>query len=198
MFAKLTGRLDSVAAETCVVDVGGVGYLVACSSRTLAALPDAGAPVSLAIETQVREEAINLYGFLDPAERAWFRMLVTVQGVGAKVALSILGTLPVPDLALAVAGGDKAMLSRAQGVGPRLAARLATELKDKVAALPIPAGTTAAAPRGDAGADVLSALANLGYRRAEAATAIDRAQARLGEAPKFDTLIREALKELAP
>jgi Holliday junction DNA helicase RuvA len=198
MFAKLTGRLDSVAADTCVVDVNGVGYLVACSSRTLAALPDAGALISLAIETQVREEAINLYGFLDPAERAWFRMLVTVQGVGAKVALSILGTLQVADLALAVAGGDKAMLSRAPGVGPRLAARLATELKDKVAALPVPAGTTASAPRGDVGADVLSALANLGYRRAEAAAAIDRAQSRLGEGQRFDALIREALKELAP
>jgi Holliday junction DNA helicase RuvA len=198
MFAKLTGKLDSVAAETCVVDVGGVGYLVACSTRTLSALPAPGAPISLAIETQVREEAINLFGFLDPAERAWFRMLVTVQGVGAKVALSILGTLPVADLALAVAGGDKAMLSRAPGVGPRLAARLATELKDKVAALPVPAGTTAAAPRGDVGADVLSALANLGYRRAEAAAAIERAQGRVGDAPKFDLLIREALKELAP
>lgn len=198
MFAKLSGKLDSVAAETCVVDVGGVGYLVACSTRTLAALPAPGSPVSLAIETQVREEAINLYGFLDPAERAWFRMLVTVQGVGAKVALSILGTLPVGDLALAVAGGDKAMLSRAPGVGPRLAARLATELKDRVAALPVPAGTTATAPRGDVGADVLSALANLGYRRAEASAAIDRAQARIGEGQKFDALIREALKELAP
>lgn len=198
MFAKLTGKLDSVQAETCVVDVGGVGYLVSCSTRTLAALPAPGSPISLAIETQVREEAINLFGFLDPAERAWFRMLVTVQGVGAKVALSILGTLPVGDLALAVAGGDKAMLSRAPGVGPRLAARLATELKDRVAALPVPAGTVAAAPRGDVGADVLSALANLGYRRAEASAAIERAQARIGEGEKFEALIREALKELAP
>lgn len=198
MFAKLTGKLDSVQADSCVIDVHGVGYLVACSSRTLAALPPPGSPLMLHIETQVREEAISLFGFLDPAERAWFRLLVTVQGVGARVALSILGTLPVADLALAVAGADKAMLSRAPGVGPRLAARLATELKDKVAALPVPAGTTAAAPRGDAAGDVLSALANLGYRRAEAAAAIERAAARLGEGPKFELLIREALKELAP
>lgn len=198
MFAKLTGTLDSAAHDSCVVDVHGVGYLVSCSTRTLAALPAPGSPVMLHIETQVREEAINLFGFLDPAERAWFRLLVTVQGVGAKVALSILGTLPVSDLALAVAGGDKAMLSRAPGVGPRLAVRLATELKDKVAALPVPAGTTAAAPKGDVAGDVLSALANLGYRRAEAASAIDRAQARLGEGSKFEVLIREALKELAP
>lgn len=198
MFAKLTGKLDSVQADACVVDVHGVGYLVACSGRTLAALPPPGSPLMLYIETQVREEAISLFGFLDPAERAWFRLLVTVQGVGARVALSILGTLPVADLALAVAGADKAMLSRAPGVGPRLAARLATELKDKVAALPVPAGTTAAAPRGDATGDVLSALANLGYRRAEAAAAIERAAARLGEGPKFELLIREALKELAP
>lgn len=198
MFAKLTGTLDSVALDTCVVDVGGVGYLVACSSRTLAALPAPGAPLMLHIETQVREEAINLFGFLDPAERAWFRLLVTVQGVGARVALSILGTLAVAELALAVAGGDRAMLSRAPGVGPRLATRLATELKDKVAALPVPAGTTQAAPRGDVAGDVLSALANLGYRRAEAAAAIERAATRLGEGAKFEALIREALKELAP
>jgi Holliday junction DNA helicase RuvA len=198
MFAKLTGKLDSVGADTCVIDVNGVGYLVACSTRTLAALPPPGSVLSMHIETQVRQEAINLFGFLDTAERAWFRMLVTVQGVGAKVALSILGTLPVADLALAVAGGDKAMLSRAPGVGPRLAVRLATELRDKVAALPVPAGTTAAAPRGDVSGDVLSALANLGYRRAEAAAAIDRAQSRIGEGQKFEALIREALKELAP
>lgn len=198
MFAKLTGKLDSVGTDTCVLDVNGVGYLLTCSTRTLAALPAPGGALTLLVETQVREDAIALYGFMDPAERAWFRMLVTVQGVGAKVALSILGTLPVPDLALAVAGGDKAMLSRAPGVGPRLAVRLATELKDKVAALPVPAGTTSAAPRGDAAGDVLSALANLGYRRAEAAAAIDRAQSRLGEGQKFEALIREALKELAP
>ena len=198
MFAKLTGKLDSVATDTCVLDVNGVGYLLTCSTRTLAALPAPGGVLTLLVETHVREDAISLFGFMDAAERAWFRMLVTVQGVGAKVALSILGTLPVPDLALAVAGGDKAMLSRAPGVGPRLAARLATELKDKVAALPVPAGTTSAAPRGDVAGDVLSALANLGYRRAEAAAAIERAQARIGEGQKFEALIREALKELAP
>jgi len=198
MFAKLTGKLDSVGTDTCVLDVNGVGYLLTCSTRTLAALPAPGGALTLLVETQVREDAISLFGFMDAAERAWFRMLVTVQGVGAKVALSILGTLPVPDLALAVAGGDKAMLSRAPGVGPRLAVRLATELKDKVAALPVPAGTTSAAPRGDVAGDVLSALANLGYRRAEAAAAIERAQSRTGEGQKFEALIREALKELAP
>jgi Holliday junction DNA helicase RuvA len=198
MFARLAGRLDSVGADGCVIDVNGVGYLVACSSRTLAALPPPGSALAMHIETQVREDAISLFGFLDPAERAWFRLLVTVQGVGAKVALSILGTLPVADLALAVAGGDTAMLARAPGVGPRLAARLATELRDRVAALPVPAGTTPATGRGDVAADVLSALANLGYRRAEAAAAIERAQSRLGEPQKFEALIREALKELSP
>lgn len=203
MFAKLSGRLDSVGIDSCVLDVHGVGYLLTCSTRTLSALPAPGEALSLLVETQVREDAISLFGFLDAAERAWFRMLVTVQGVGARVALSILGTLPVAELALAVAGGDKAILARAPGVGPRLAARLATELKDKVAALPVPAGATAAAPRGDLSGDVLSALANLGYRRAEAAAAIERALSRLGDGAKaggqkFELLIREALKELAP
>jgi holliday junction DNA helicase RuvA len=197
MFAKLTGRIDSVGTDHCVIDVGGVGYLVTASSRTLAALPAPPGPVAMHIETQVREESIALYGFLDPAERAWFRMLVTVQGVGARVALSILGTLGVAELAQAVAGADKAMLSRAPGVGAKLAVRLCTELKDKVAALPTPGPAGFATPKGDIASDVLSALANLGYRRAEATAAIGRAETRLGEEASFDALIREALKELA-
>jgi Holliday junction DNA helicase RuvA len=197
MFAKLSGKLDSVGHDHCVIDVGGVGYLVTASARTLSALPPPGSPTTMFIETQVREDAIALHGFLDAAERAWFRLLVTVQGVGARVALSILGTLSVNELAMAVAGGDRAMLSRAPGVGAKLAVRLTVELKDKVAALPAMGPVTVAAPATDTAGDVLSALANLGYRRAEASAAIARAQARLGEAEQFDALIRESLKELA-
>src|SRR5215470_4338437 len=132
MIAKLTGRLDSAGDSHAVVDVGGVGYLVRCSARTLAALPQPGGPVSVATEMIVREDAIELFGFAEAAERDWFRLLTTVQGVGARIALALLSALPLDDLARAIATGDRAMLTRADGVGPKLAARLANELKDKV------------------------------------------------------------------
>lgn len=203
MIAKLTGKLDSVGRDHAVVDCGGVGYLVHCPSRTLGALAVPGETVSLAIETIVREDAFNLYGFADAAERDWFRLLMTVQGVGAKVALSLLSALSAADLAAAIANEDKAMLTRAEGVGPKLATRLALELKDKVGTMalgrslpttPIPAGVPVG---GDAAAaDAVSALVNLGYRRVEAAGAVERAMKKLGKGARVEALIPAGLKEL--
>src|ERR1700761_2493528 len=169
MIAQLTGRVDALSDGTCVIDVGGVGYLVQASSRTLSALPQPPAQAKLLIETHVREDAIVLYGFADSAERDWFRLLTTVQGVGGKVALAILSSMSPRDLVGAIATGDKASLTRAQGVGPRLAVRLLTELKDKTGTMPTSASvsyTPIAAPTPTD--DALSALVNLGYRRAEA------------------------------
>jgi holliday junction DNA helicase RuvA len=203
MIAKLTGRLDFVGRDHVVIDVGGVGYLVRCPARTLAALPAAGETVSIAVETLVREDAIDLYGFVDPAERDWFRLLMTVQGVGAKVALALLSALNAADLAAAIAAEDKTMLTRADGVGPKLATRLAMELKDKVgtmtlgralASAPVVAGVPVG---GDAAAaDAVSALVNLGYRRPEAAGAVERAMKKLGKGARVEALIPAGLKEL--
>lgn len=198
MIAKLTGRVDQLDADRCVIDVNGVGYLVQASTRTLAALP-AGQTASLLIETQVREDAITLYGFSEPAERDWFRLLMTVQGVGAKVALGVLSALGPRELIAAIQAGDRASLTRAPGVGARLAVRLLTELRDKAGAMPAGPGFAPILPppaRGVA-ADALSALVNLGYRRAEAEAALARAQTRLGEGAALDQLIRDGLKELA-
>jgi holliday junction DNA helicase RuvA len=196
MIAKLAGLLDSAGSDSAVVDVGGVGYLVFCSGRTLAKLPAKGAPVSLLVETHVREDHIHLYGFADAAEREWFRLLTTVQGVGAKLGLAILGTLAPDDLARAIASGDKASLSRPAGVGPKLAARLAVELKDKVSAMALgPASSSL--PESGAAADAVSALVNLGYRRAEAFDAVATAARRLGNAAAVDALIRAGLQELS-
>ncbi|HEX6978043.1 MAG TPA: Holliday junction branch migration protein RuvA [Alphaproteobacteria bacterium] len=203
MIAKLTGILDTIARDHAIIDVGGVGYLVRCSARTLGAMPAIGASVSLAVETLVREDAIDLYGFAESAEREWFRLLTTVQGVGARVALSILSALGTDDLAQAIMAGDKTMLTRAEGVGPKLANRIVSELKDKVAgeafahvavspAAARPDGGTA----GDVVADAISALVNLGYRRAEAMGAIDRAARKLGPGAKLEALIPAGLKEL--
>ena len=199
MIAQLTGRVDALQDGSCIIDVNGVGYLVQASSRTLSALQPAPALTKLLIETHVREDAINLYGFADSAERDWFRLLTTVQGVGAKVALSVLSALSPRDLIGAIAAGDKAGLTRAPGVGPRLAVRLLTELRDKVGAMPSSAGfapshATRPATVAD---DALSALINLGYRRPEAQAAIGRAMERLGEDAAIDTVIRESLRELA-
>jgi Holliday junction DNA helicase RuvA len=200
VIAKLSGVLDSAASDSAIVDVGGVGYLVFCSARTLGKLPAKGAPVSLLIETHVREDHIHLYGFGDTAEREWFRLLTTVQGVGAKLGLAILSALSPDDLARAIASGDKASLSRPSGVGPKLAARIAAELKDKVknmalgpiaAELPEGEGTSGAA------ADAVSALVNLGYRRAEAVDAVAAVARRLGEAAAVGALIRAGLQELS-
>lgn len=209
MIAKLTGVLDSQGVDSAVVDVGGVGYLVFASRRTLGQLGGTGKPVALHIETHVREDHIHLYGFIDTAERDWFRLLTTVQGVGAKVALAILGVLPPDRLATAIAAQDKAALSRAEGVGAKLAARIAAELRDKVDAIALgaaarvagapaaPAGPGAPA-RGGASEDAVSALVNLGYGRAEAFTAVAKAAQRLGPEAGASALIPAALKELAP
>jgi holliday junction DNA helicase RuvA len=198
MIAQLTGRVDALSDGTCVIDVGGVGYLVQASSRTLSALPQPPAAAKVLIETHVRDDAIVLYGFADSAERDWFRLLTTVQGVGGRVALAILSALSPRDLISAIAAGDKASLTRAQGVGPRLAIRLLTELKDKTGTMPVSIGVSytpiAAATPAD---DALSALVNLGYRRTEAQPVVVRVVERLGEAATLDALIRDSLKELA-
>jgi holliday junction DNA helicase RuvA len=199
MIAQLTGRVDALSDGTCVIDVGGVGYLVQASSRTLSELPQPPAVAKVLIETHVREDAIVLYGFADTAERDWFRLLTTVQGVGGKVALAILSALSPRDLIGAIASGDKASLTRAQGVGPRLAVRLLTELKDKTGAMPTSASGVSYMPVAAATPvdDAVSALVNLGYRRPEAQQTVVRVQERLGEAATLDALIRDSLRELA-
>jgi Holliday junction DNA helicase RuvA len=199
MIALLTGRVDQLTEGSCVLDVNGVGYLVQASTRTLAALPQPPATARLLIETHVREDAIQLYGFADPAERDWFRLLTTVQGVGAKVALSVLSALSPRDLIGAIAAGDRASLTRAPGVGPRLAVRLLTELREKAGAMPTSAPGLASPTGRPAGVaeDAVSALTNLGYRRPEAQPAVARVVERLGDAAPLDAVIREALKELA-
>jgi Holliday junction DNA helicase RuvA len=198
MIASLRGTVESLDEDRCVVDVNGVGYLVQASTRTLAALPTPPAIARLLIETQVREDAISLYGFADPAERDWFRLLLTVQGVGAKVALNLLSALSPADLVRAIAAGDRASLTRAAGVGPKLAIRLLSELREKAGAMPTTQGAVFVPPL-PAGpeADALSALANLGYRRAEAQPAVERVLTRLGEDAPLGQLIRESLQELA-
>jgi Holliday junction DNA helicase RuvA len=201
MIAKLRGLIDSTAEDHAVIDVGGVGYLVFCSTKTLSRLPRPGEAASLVIETHVREDHIHLYGFVDAAEREWFRLLLTVQGVGSKVALAILSVLSPEELSRAIAAADKAMVSRASGVGPKLAVRLLTELKDKAAGISL--GPVQAAPAGGgaplaSGAleDAISALVNLGYRRIEAHGAVLRASEVLGEGASASALIGAGLKLL--
>ena len=196
MIALLTGRIDQIEEAACVIDVNGVGYLVAASSRTLAALPAPPGIARLLIETQVREDAIQLFGFADRAERDWFRLLTTVQGVGAKVGLSLLSALAPAELARAISAGEQASLTRATGVGARLAARLITELRGKVGGLPV-ASAAIVPPAGSIADDVLSALLNLGYRRPEAQAALARVLDRLGADATIDAAIRDCLKELA-
>jgi len=201
VIASLTGEVAALEERSCVLDVGGVGYLVHASTRTLAALPAPPARAHLLIETQLREDAILLYGFADAAERAWFRLLTGIQGVGARLALAILSTLPPSDLAAAIATGDRALLTRAPGVGAKLAQRLLGELREPAARLPIgssPSGPAIAAlPQARSEADALSALLNLGYRRAEAESALGRATGRLPAGASLEALVREGLKELA-
>ena len=200
MIAKLKGVVDTVDADSAIVDVGGVGYLVSASARTLRELA-AGDEVTVLVETIVREDAIALYGFLETAERDWFRILTTVQGVGARVALSILSTLSPDEIARAIAAQDRATLSRPAGVGPKLAARLATELKDKAAAFgvaPLGKGVEAPAmPAGSINEDAVSALENLGYKRVEAFGAVARVTQRLGVEAKLEAVITAGLQELA-
>jgi Holliday junction DNA helicase RuvA len=201
MIAKLTGLLDSIGEDRAVVDVGGVGYLVFCSTRTLSQLPGRGETVSLAVETHVREDHIHLYGFSEEAEREWFRLLLTVQGVGARVGLAILSVLGPQELADAIIAQDKAMITRASGVGPRLAARILTELRDKVSGIEAfaPAVSEAGPASGrDRAAldDAVSALVNLGYRRGDAFGAVSGAMRTLGDDAAVEELIRAGLKEL--
>jgi len=196
MIAKLTGQVDSAAEDAAVVDVGGVGYLVFCSARTLARLPAKGGPVSLLIETHVREDHIHLYGFAESGERDWFRLLTTVQGVGARLALAILGVLGPDELVRAIAAADKASLARAPGVGPKLAGRIAAELKDKVGSIALGPAAVSLPDQG-VEADAVSALVNLGYRRAEAFSAVAAAARRLGSGAAVDALVVAGLKELS-
>jgi Holliday junction DNA helicase RuvA len=198
MIAHLTGLITMRDDGRCVVDVNGVGYLVQASTRTIAALEAPPARVTVLTEMQVREDAITLFGFAEAEEREWFRLLTTVQGVGGRVALNILSTLSPRELGAAIAAGDKTLLGRANGVGPKLAVRLVTELRDKAGSFPAGLGLPAVAtlPPGDERSDAVSALTNLGYRRPEAEVAVNRARDRIGAEAGLDLLIREGLKEL--
>lgn len=219
MIGKLTGLVDTVEEDRCLLDVGGVGYLVFASAATLGRL-QAGQTAALLIETHVREDHIHLFGFADRGEREWFRLLSTVQGVGARVALAILSVLAPDQLATAVAAQDKAAVARANGVGPKLAGRIVTELKDKAGALVFHGGVSGGVSGGVAGSepsaggaaaatngagdalaqraeDAISALVNLGYKRSEAFTAVAAASRDLGGDASLDALIRGGLRELA-
>ena len=197
MIAKLTGLLDSFAADHAVIDVGGVGYLVHASTRTLSGLGPTGGEVVLHTVMQVSQDDIRLIGFATGEERDWFRLLTSVQGVGARVALAILSALSVDDLHRAIASGDSAMIARSQGVGPKLAQRIVNELKDKAGAIALgPAGLAAGMPApGSLAADAASALVNLGFRPAEASAAVGRAETELGPGATLDALVRTALKK---
>ena len=203
MIGKLTGKVDTVSMHSAIIDVGGVGYEVTLGVRAISSLPPVGESVSLAIDTHMKEDSVRLYGFANEHERSWFRALQTVQGVGAKVALAVLGTLSTTDLANAVALQDQALVGRAPGVGPKVAGRIVAELKDKMPAL-APAfaadgGTAAAAvlPEGLAARDAVSALTNLGYLHTAAATAVNAAIAKAGNEARAEELIRLGLKDLA-
>ena len=195
MIARLSGLLAEAGADGAVIDVGGVGYLVQCSGKTLDALGPIGGEVLLLTELQVREDAWTLFGFGSTAERDSFRALTSVQGVGGKVALAILSALSPDELARAVTHDDKAMIGRANGVGPKLAARIANELQGKLGVTGL--GGAAPAPRAGAAADALSALANLGFKPAEASAAVNAAQDELGTEASLDALVRLALRKAA-
>ena len=204
MIGKLKGIIDSYGEDFIVLDVSGVGYLVQCSARTLQELPGVGQPTTLSIETYVREDQIRLFGFRTDVEREWFRLLQTVQGVGAKVALSVLGTLKPADLAAAIAMRDRAMVARTPGVGPKVAERIVTELKDKAPAFADldPAVIRLSGAIEDRRApqpvvDAVSALVNLGYGQPQAAAAVAAAARNAGEGADTARLIRLGLKELA-
>jgi Holliday junction DNA helicase RuvA len=199
MIAKLTGLLDDFGPDWAVIDVSGVGYLVSCSVKTLTALGIRGDACTLFTQMQVSENDIRLIGFASAAERDWFRLLTAVQGVGSKVALAILSALTSEELQRACAGGDAAMVARAQGVGPKLASRIVNELKDKVGALPTTSGgvALAAVPAGSASGDAVSALQNLGFKPNVATDAVARALDELGDGAGLNDLIRVALKRAA-
>ena len=198
MIGKLRGLVEAIDEDGLIVDVGGVGYVVSASARTLRALPRAGETVTLHVETQVREDSIRLFGFLTTGERDWFRLLQSVQGVGAKVALGILGALPGDALSAAIARQDKATMARAPGVGPKLAARLVLELKDKApVGLPSDIGLPEIGALPKVAEDAVLALTGLGYARAQAAMAVAKAQVALGPEAATAALIRAGLKALA-
>jgi len=195
MIARLTGILAETTSDSAVIDVGGVGYLVQLSGKTLSALGPIGGDVLVLTELQVREDAWTLFGFGSAAERDAFRALTSIQGVGGRLALAILSVLAPDELARAVAQEDKAMIGRANGVGPKLAARIANELQGKLGISAI--GGAAPVPRGSAAADALSALANLGFKPAEASVAVHAAQDELGPDAGLDALVRLALRKAA-
>jgi Holliday junction DNA helicase RuvA len=208
VIAKLKGLVDSVGDDWAVIDVAGVGYHVFCSARTLSALPSAGAAVSLSIETHVREDHIHLYGFGSVAEKNAFQFITKVQGVGTKVALAILSTLSPDEMAQSIAAQDKTAFTRANGVGPKLASRIVTELKDKVSSIalaPALSGTSAGQKSGSSAADLVaelaedavSALVNLGFGRADAFGAVSRAMQKGAGSTNLDELIRDGLKDLS-
>ena len=203
MIGKLKGIVDEIREEELILDVNGVGYVVSASARTLRALPAVGQAATLHVETQVREDAIRLFGFLTAAERDWFRLLQSVQGVGAKVALGILGALSGEALSAAIGHQDKAMMARAPGVGPKLAARLVLELKDKAPAFGVAdlGGAIAEAEPGSKlpkeAQDAVLALVSLGYARPQASLAVAKGVAALGAQAQTAALIRAGLKELA-
>jgi len=208
MIAKLRGILDSTGLDHAVVDVNGVGYLVSCSARTLRRIGGVGEAVTLLTDMWVSEDNIQLFGFADTAEKDWFRLLTTVQGVGARVALNILSVLSPDELSTTISAQDKTNLCRADGVGPKLAARILNELKDKVAgiglaglsaptAAQVSGGEAAVPAAAGAAGDAVSALVNLGYRRVEAFTAVNAAVQRLGADASMSDLIRAGLKELS-
>ena len=203
MIAKLKGLLDETGTDWAIIDVQGVGYLVQCSARTLSALGNVGEGVTIFTDLQVSENDMRLLGFATSAERDWFRLLTLVQGVGSKVALAILSALSADELRAACAAGDAAMVARANGVGPKLAGRIVNELKDKAGGMPGggalggTAGGVVVHQAGSASADAVSALENLGFKPAIAASAVAQAQGELGEDAGLNDLVRVALKKAA-
>lgn len=207
MISKLTGTIDSFESNHVVLDVNGVGYQVFASARTLSRIGQKGDPAGLLIDTHVREDHIHLYGFADAQEQRWFRLLTSVQGVGAKVGMAILGAIPAEQLSIAIAAQDKAVITQADGVGPKLAVRILTELKDKVGKMDTSATFTPAGikhkddPKSDGRVqhDAVSALVNLGYQRSEAFMAVAQAaqKANDNDRTNLQNLIRLALKEIA-
>jgi holliday junction DNA helicase RuvA len=198
MIAKLSGRVDQSGDGETIIDVGGIGYLVFCSSRTLSQLPSIGEAVTLVIETHVREDHIHLYGFVSEIERDWFKLLQIVQGVGARMALGVLSILTPDELVVAIGAQDKAAVQRVSGVGAKLATRIVTELKDKAPSLG--GGQVIEGAFGGADgavSDAVSALVNLGYRPAEASSAVSAAARDLGADGEVGDLIRRGLLELA-
>ncbi len=193
MIARLTGILAETAADHAVLDVGGVGYLVQASSRTLTAIGVVGGTVMLFTDMHVREDAMTLFAFASSEEREWFRLLTSVQGVGGRVALAILSVLDTAELSRAIASADATMVTRANGVGPKLAARIVNELKGKVGGIAL--GTTGVVAVAGAAQDAVSALINLGFRPVEASVAVAKAEDELGNGAGLDALVRVALKK---